>query len=638
MEIKKLAELIKYYSNQYYNEGASEITDVEFDALVDELRSMSPDHPILKQVGAEPTYGKKVAHPSIMGSLNKVTNEHDLKNWSRNELLVVSPKIDGLAIRLQYENGYLVLAATRGNGLEGQDVTDNVRHIASIPETLQDFTGELRGEICMSKADFEKYASGNANPRNSAAGFLMQKDPEKTAEGHLRFICYNVFKDDIVFSTELEKRDFCESLFANTGMKYVEMVQVSEMSAVISKWNKKRNEYGIGIDGLVFAYNDLQSQEEAGMVSNRPKGKIAFKFPPVQKESNLLEIDWQVGRTGRLTPVGRIEPIELDGSMVSKVSLHTWGQVNSLNLGIGDRVLVEKAGDIIPHLVRVVEMVGEKVFPPLTCPDCGSKTYLDDIGLLSDASHEMIVDDSRVNVWCKNPLCSARLEDRVLYYLQTLEVKGIGPGIVKALRQRGDITRLSDLYILRRDRVITATGGERSADIVIEAILEKSEVPLNVFLTALGISGLGKMAGKLLASHYGTIEKVLEELPCNGYEDLVAMEGIGNKTAEAIVNGVIEFREEIDEILKYVEVLSNQEKKGNVSGKSFCLTGAMSKPRKELAKMIEDAGGDVKSSVSKGLDFLVQADVSSVSGKTKKANKYGTQVISEDDLLAMIGG
>jgi len=630
-KVAELVEQIRYHSDVYYNHGQQEISDYEFDCLVDMLRSLDPTNPILSEVGSVPSYGRKISHPYIMGSLNKVNSIEELNHWSGTNLLVVSPKIDGLAVRLQYQNGKLELAATRGNGSVGQDVTDNVRYINSIPKEIPGFSGELRGEIYMSKHSFKTYATDKANPRNAAAGALLQKDPAKTADSNLSFFCYDIMTDH-QFRLETEK-----ALYGGTlkGIQYVPTQVVGDIESIINQFIEIRESLDFEIDGLVFSFNDIHSQEEAGVSGNRPKGKMAFKFPTEQKSSTIQSITWQVGRTGKLTPVARINQIQLAGSSVCNLTLHNWTNINNLQLRLNDEILVEKAGDIIPQLVRVISHSNqERILPPLYCPVCNTPTSFEDGCILKQMTD--LFSDHGVSVWCFNPSCPAQFEERVFHYLRTLETKGIGPGTISTLRENGTLKTLPDLYKMNKEDVIKATGGDRSATIVIEALRNKNTIPLDIFLSALGIQGLGKTTGKLVANHTKSLENLMSNLTSQLVIELTTIDGIGQLTANNIVSGLQSITSEIVELTKHITVTPIETKHGNLSGMSFCLTGSMSRPRKLIEKDIESAGGEIKS-VSKGLTYLVQADPESKSSKSEKAKALGTQIISEEQLMTMLG-
>jgi DNA ligase (NAD+) len=632
--IRELEEQVRYHADLYFNENTPEITDAEFDALVDELRELAPDSAALAEVGSTPSYGRKVTHSSTMGSLDKQTTCSGLMAWHGKHgggKVVVSPKVDGLAVRLNYRNGKLVEAATRGNGQVGQDVTDNVRAIPSIPNELPDnFTGELRGEIYMAKSTFADHAKLGtltfANPRNAAAGSLCQKDPNITATRGLDFLCYDLLGRP--FTTETNKRLFVTKQLR--GIKYVRMdvidVDDTETKVVQTthEWEHSiRDRLDFEIDGLVFSYNDIAQQEDAGWNGRKPRGKVAYKFRPEQKVAEVRSIDWQVGRTGRMTPMARIVPTPISGSVVSNVSLASLNMVKTLDIAPGDRVLVEKAGDIIPHVARVVDHNGGTAPIPDTCPICDEPTEQDNS-----------------NLWCRNALCSARLEERVLHYIKTLDILGVGPAVVHAVCNNGMVTRLPDLYNLSPTELDAATSGFGSAVNIREAILSKYEMPLWQFLAALGVPSLGRTASKAIAKQMRSAEKVLDivQWPSTAVAEFCKLDGIGETTAQTIAEGLNAVLDEAKTLAEMLDIHEVEDASGPLAGMSFCLTGAMSRPRKAIAADVEAAGGEVKGSVSKGLTALVQADPTSQSSKSKKALKIGAKVISEEELATMMEG
>jgi len=647
--IKELEDQIKYHNEKFFN-GESEITDAEFDTLVSQMKALDPTNPILLEVGSMPSWGRKVTHPSVMGSLNKITYDEegklsDVISWIRKNCkkstVVSMPKIDGLAVRLMYNNGELMGAATRGNGTVGQDVKDNVLAIKSIPNSIE-YTGmvELRGEIYMQRSVFselreEKLSTGEkipANPRNMASGTLNQKDAKKTARSPLDFFCYDVLLSESDFTTEVAKSDFAlEHLSEFIYVSQTECSNVEDILFEIEHWEEMRADLNYDIDGLVFSIKDIEQQESLGWTGKCPNGKVAFKFKPEQAKTTLKHINWQLGRTGRLTPVAIIDPVSLAGTVVDSPTLHNYSQIMLKNIAIGDELLIEKAGDIIPQVVRVTNKVGADtedmkvddgslhhgIVYPFTCPSCDSETSLD---------------EKEVNVWCTNPLCEGQKEHRIHHYLKTIGVLNVGPANVRDMLSADIIKSIPDLYQIDRDRLSKLDGyGKRSADKIINEISKKDIVPLATFLASLGIKGLGNSTGKLLASEFECLRNILTKHP----EDLVHLEGIGELTADSICNGLVLMGGIIDELNATLDIEDCIKVSGSLSGQSFCITGTLSMKRKEMANMIEEVGGEVKSSVSKGLDFLVAGEGVGKS-KTDKAEKYGTEVISEDDLMSML--
>lgn len=634
--IKELEDLVRYHSDLYYNQAKPEISDAEYDAIVDELRNLEPDNVVLMEVGSTPSYGRKVTHSSPMGSLDKETDTDGVKGWfnkySKNGSKVsITPKVDGLSINLDYKNGNLVEAATRGNGLVGMDVTDNVKMIDSVPKKIIGFSGEVRAEIYMKRSVFEQLRNNGecklSNPRNAAAGSLMNKDPRETAKRNLDLLAYDVKSDKVNFFDEGSKRAWMAINIPGIELVEMQVCGIDEFHSIALSWELRRPDLDFEIDGLVIALDSIDEQEEAGFNGKNPRGKIAYKFKPEQKTAKVTGIDWQVGRTGRLCPMCRIDPTFLAGSKISNITLHNAARIKELDIAIGDEVLIEKCGDVIPGVVRVISRESRKVVHsyspnatvyPDTCPSCGG-------AIEYDIKH--------INLWCKNSMCPAQLERRVLHYIKTLEIMGVGRGIVAGLCQAGYVREITDLYSVKLDQIKAVTGGDSSAMNVYNAILSKNEIPLAVFLDSLGIDGLGTTTSKDVANEFKTLAKVMFVQNPNIF---TRINGIGLLTAQKIVEGLNSMSKIIDELSKVIDILDVKESTGKLKGSSFCITGALSKPRKEIEKEISDAGGEVKSSVGKGLTYLIQADKNSTSGKSEKAKSLGTKVIGEEELMEMM--
>lgn len=622
--ITELETEIRRHSEFYYN-GMPEITDASFDELIDELKELDPNSAALAEVGAAPAWGRKVKHPTMMGSLAKVDELEELVIWYQGlglrhghspQKLLASTKVDGLAARVRYVNGEPVEAATRGDGEIGQDILANMLRIDNLPKNADDFTGEVRGEVYMSKTVWESFDGKFANPRNGAAGGLLQKDANETAKRKLGFLAYGLEEVNNPTVSELQAAGRARVL----GFEYVEWeeIDLTHLEAFLMDWEtNRRAKLDFQIDGLVFAVNSMEEQKKAGWNGKRPRGKMAWKFPPEQREATVMGVDWQVGRTGRLTPVLRIDPTHIDGSTISSVSLASASRFDILNLGPGEKVLVEKAGDIIPQVVKVTwrPLNGIKLETPSICPCCGYIVTLDG-----------------ANLFCENSACAAQLSRRVQHWLNMQNVKGTGPSIVSAMCAEGLVNELSDLYYLKADELACVTGSRKTADSIIKEIMMKSEMPLWRFMAGLGISSLGRTASKAISKKYTSLEDLLTGATI---ESLSEIDGIGVPTATKILAGLNASKEDIAALEKVLEI-EVAVTGGILSGKSFCLTGAMSRGRKEIAAYIEAAGGEVKSSVGKGLGFLVQSDANSQTSKTKKATKFGTEVISEERLMEMM--
>lgn len=641
--IRELETLIRYHSDLYYNQHKPEITDAEYDALVDELLLLDPTNVILQDAGAIPSYGRKVKHDSLMGSLDKVTTVDEIVAWAgkygieSGGQIAVTPKIDGLAVRLDYEDGKLVEAATRGDGNVGQDITDNIKEIRGIPKNVSGLIGkvEMRGEICIFKDDFEALKDSGlefANPRNAASGSVMAKDPKVTGQRRLQLIVYDVLVDGVEFATEADKYTWMRANLKDFFVVEMARMSISQFGESAIAWEVRRINLEYEIDGLVAALNSIRDQQDAGWNGKRPRGKMAFKFRPEQKTAKVMAIDWQVGRTGRLTPVARIEPTLIAGSTVSNVTLHNYARLLELGLALGDAVLIEKAGDIIPQVVSKVKD-GENRTTPYSavicelCPSCGQPVKMD---------------EKEVNLWCQNSNCPAKLEEKVYHWLKTLDVLGVGPATVVGLCKGKYVTDIADLYYLTPDKVRVVTGGERAAENALTAILSKNKVPLAVFLDGLGIDGLGTTTSKAIAKRGKNVEFIIHMADAawpmdrqSRIEDLTSIEGIGVITAAKILDGLRGMLPTIERLRECIDILPVEENTGNLTGKKLVITGTLSKPRKEFEKIIELNGGEMQSSVSKTTDYLVVGE--DAGSKLVKAKKLGVKVITEDELLNIIG-
>jgi len=626
MKLDELRKKIRYHRNLYFNDSAPEVTDAEYDALIAELEAISPDDPVLSEVGFMPSYGNKVTHKTVMGSLEKVKTKDDLAAWSdkRAHFLVGAPKMDGLAATLHYKNGKFHLAATRGDGTTGQDVTDNVNMVKSVPKSFRTpFTGELRGEFYMKRSIWRQLVADGMepkHPRNITSGVLMQKDPKKTAKKEIHFRCYAVVADHKC-TTEIDIVKYVRDNLK--GIDYVDMFPFDDKC--IDQWAAKREKLDYDIDGIVFSVNDLAAQEALGYKSERyPKGKIAYKFAAEKKKTIIKHIDWQVGRTGRITPVAKLEPIQLAGTTVESPTLHNLGQIMAKGIHIGAEVLVEKGGDIIPQVLKVTKpgkLEGSKLIYsinyPAECPDCGSPTANDD-----------------TTVMCTSPTCPAQAKFKITHYLKKIDTKGISDGTIDKLWNAEIVRIIPDIYRTDVIEMASLEGfGKRSAEIFVKALAAKKELPLHTFLAALGIQGCSTSTSKDIAKQFKTLANVRK----TNCDELCKLDGIASLTASYIVDGLQNMETIIDDLLNYVTVLDVVEQSGGLDGKKFCFTGDFECGGKaELKQMVENNNGIVKSSITKDLDYLVQSDPDSTSSKSKKAKDRGVQILGETEFLIMM--
>jgi DNA ligase (NAD+) len=638
MNVKELEKAIARHRELYYNQSEPEVTDSQYDAMVDELRGLDPRNPLLTAVGAVASYGRKVRHASAMGSLDKQSDVEVLRAWCRSVNpgggFILTPKIDGLAVRLNYVEGVLVEAATRGDGEVGQDILDNVRVIDDIPKKLASgATCEVRGEVYMPRSVFRRLNADPAllkkfaNPRNAASGSLLAKDPAITKARSLGFLSYDVIDSSAGFDGEIAK--FMRFSLQMPEFHVVDSRHVEEggLAESLAEWNLKRKTLDYDIDGMVLAVEKAVVQEALGYTGKNPNFKIAFKFPPAKARTVVQAIDWTVGRTGRITPLARIEPVLVDGSTVSNVTLHNDKRVAELGILVGSEIEIEKCGDIIPGVVRVLsDSHGSYSLPPAQCPSCGT-------GLVRDENDSLV---------CAGGSCPAQLSGRVLHYIDRMGIMGVGEGIVEKLCESGLVTRISDLYYMNDADLERVLPGKRLPIKVQEAILTVNEIPLATFLSAIGIHGLGRTTSKTIARSLKTAAKVFGGI---GTISLTVLDGIGFDTARSISEGLFDFvnSAEYARIAAVIDIMDEKVVTGGASGiagKSFCMTGALlsGKTRSQYAAEIENAGGTVKSSVGRGLDYLIMADPTSGSAKATKAKQLGVQCVSEAMVDAMMKG
>jgi len=627
--IEELEVLIKKHQSDYEN-AQTTIPDSAYDKLLEELRALAPNHPLLGCVGAPvPSYGKKLKHLKPMGSLTKEKGLEGIykhiKQWQEklgktNFEIVLSWKIDGLAISLTYENGDLIKAVTRGDGYEGQDVMDNVKFIDAIPKKVHcQATTEFRGEVYMPVSVWKSSAGAFANPRNGASGQLMQKDPEKTGKYQLGFMAYDVLYSNN--STEAMKAGFAKA----NGFRYINLTAKDSVNFLewctadaIAELDKQRADLDYGTDGLVISLNQLDQQEELGYNGVYPEFKFAFKFPSKQTLAKVNGLTWKTGRTGVIVPLLEIEPTFLDGSTITNISLHSLNKLSMLNeegLGLDCTVLFEKANDIIPQVVgvEIANTDQSKHFNyPTNCPACKNPTEI-----------------KGAHLYCVNDDCNARKLNKIIYWVKTLELDGVGESTITELYENGYIKTAVDLYHVTEEQIKDVTGGDTSSSNVFNEIHAKRQIPLGKFIAGLGVRLVGDTYGERL-------EKVchsISDVKALGLEELTKL--MGQAAANSLVdylNKEAAYVAQLEGLFKFVTVIVE----GPLSGKSFCITGALSRPREEIAKDIIAKGGNVSDSVKKDLSYLVQADPKSESSKSLKAVKYGVTIISEEELYKLM--
>ena len=666
--IAVLAEQIAYHSNLYYNEAAPEINDADFDNLWDELKSLDPNHPQLRRVGAPiPPGSVKVEHRFPMRSLGKATDDEEVAHFvaettAHGRRFVAQPKLDGSALSLEYRRGRLVRAATRGSGERGEDVTSNALRIPNIPDRLS-WLGDchIRGEVVMHLEVFrEKYADIAPNPRNLAAGSLRQKNIEagKGDASDLMFYAYDVLfipnsekhpdsPDALEFENDSDSIAWLRSVGITPAEEVVVIGEEDEdttqaLLAETVRWTNERDSASWEIDGVVFKVDNLSKRELLGQTAHHPRWALAWKFPPEEAITVLLDIDWQTGRTGAVTPVARVAPVVVSGVTVENTTLHNVGEVERLGISIGDKVRVVRRGDVIPKIIETLGIAQEidlrnrfhadgqpftGVLPlptppeiPTQCPECSNRLALDGAFLR-----------------CSNLSCPARLARSILYWCRALEMDGIGEKLVEQLCEAGLVKTIPDLYRLKVEEIVSLERmGEKSAANVMNQLEATRQIPLDTFLSALGLPGIGPELATAFAGVICTMENLMG-LQDEDLNRLVAIEGVGETVANSLVQG-IERRSEMiadfNQVLSITGVAKTEDPAGHLVGYSFCITGTLTRPRKEIALKIKAVGGKVVSAVSGKLNYLVAGE--NAGSKLDKATRLGVTILNEIELEAML--
>ncbi|ADL08491.1 NAD-dependent DNA ligase LigA [Thermosediminibacter oceani] len=658
--IKELRELINYHNRQYYVYDNPVISDAEYDKLMRQLEKLEKQFPELitpdspsQRVGGEPLpYFTQVVHRVPMMSLANAFDSGELKDFHRRVTeavgsevqYVVEPKIDGLAVSITYENGIFKTAATRGDGEVGEDVTQNVKTIKSVPLSL-DFPPdkrpavlEVRGEVYLPKEDFRKLNEEReeqglplfANPRNAAAGSLRQLDPKVTAKRPLAVYIYGLgYAEGIEFETHYEVLQFFKRIGLRVNPHVVLFDRFQDVIDYCMSWNEKRHDLPYEIDGMVIKVNSLKQQGILGATAKSPRWAIAYKFPAEQKKTVIKDIIVRVGRTGVLTPTAILEPVRVAGSTVSKATLHNEDYIREKDIKIGDTVIIHKAGDVIPEVVEVVKekRTGkERDFEmPHRCPECGSEA----VRLPGEAAYR-----------CTNSTgCPAQIRRSIEHFASrdAMDIRGLGSAIVSLLISQGLIKDAADLYYLKREDLVPLERmGEKSAANLLAAIEESKKRPLDRLIYALGIPFVGSRTASLLAEAFSSID----DLQKAKYEDLIKVPEIGDKIAQSILAF---FRQEqtndLISRLRAAGVNMEAQKKAEgprpLDGLTFVLTGTLEKyTRQQATELIEKLGGRVTGSVSKKTDYVVVGK--DPGSKYENALKLGIKILNEGEFEELI--
>lgn len=654
--VEELVPLLKYYTQKYFDDEQV-VSDYEYDMLMRELKKIEAQYPELiredsptQRVGASIKKGfKKVTHEIPLQSLQDVFTLEEVREFDKRmkkiaeenhtELeYVVETKIDGLSAALEYKNGIFIRGATRGNGVVGEDVTENLKTVKTIPKKLKepiDIT--VRGEVFIGKEEFEKLNENRlmeeeeqfANARNAAAGSLRQLDSKITAKRPLDILIFNVQKSDTIeFKTHSESLDYLENIGFHVNPVRVLCKNIEEAIAAIEKIGQDREKISFGIDGAVVKVNNLALREIIGTTYKTPKWAVAYKYPPEKKETKLKEIAFQVGRTGAITPMAILEPVVVAGSKISKTTLHNEDFVKERELKIGDTVIIQKAGDVIPEVVGVnkAKRTGEEIDfqMPEVCPVCGAQA---------------VREEGEAIWYCIGIECPAKLSRGIIHFVsrEAMDIRGLGENIVEEFIARGLIQNIADIYKLTFEDIASLKkNGKKFAQNLVDAIEESKNKELYRLINALGIRHIGVKMAKALAKKYGSMDNLMKA----SVESLAMQEDIGLITAQSIYNF---FREEqtIDLINRLKTYQLNMEYKEEGSGDNrfegmtFVLTGTLEKyTRDEAAEMIEKLGGKTSGSVSKKTTYVLAGE--DAGSKLTKAQQLGVKVINEAEFDEMV--
>jgi len=641
MTLEKISELearLKECREAYYNDNPLVEDDV-YDALEDELRRLDPDNDLLTSVGAAPsgkTKWSKMRHQMAMTSLNKVNSITALRDWfasvsttlqptkvPASGLLSWSEKLDGISISLNYENGNLVSAITRGDGFVGEDILANVVMMRGVKRKLPHaLTGSIRGEIVLTHDMWRTHFPDYANPRNAAAGIAKRESRDK-AQGcqHLTVMCYDVASRGLEFEDDEEKFFFIKT---ELGLKVPNHgFGRAGLETIYQEYeNTLRDELNYDIDGLVIRLQKSTHFKRAGERSGNPYGAVALKFAAEGAITTLRNVVWQTGNTGRITPVAEFDPVDLAGAEVRRASLYNSSYIREMNLNIDDQIMVKRANDVIP---RVEKLISKKsvgyLTAPTQCPSCGSKTK----------------SEGEYVVCTGGTVCPASAAGRIKQWIESISILEWGDFIIEEVVKQGLVEDVDDLYRLSvsdlkdLQKSNGAVVGRSTATSLIEQLVKNSEVTLDALIGGLGIEGIrNRTVQKFMQAGYDTVDKLTTAYAT----ELTYIDGIGEATALAFTKGIKDREPVLRQLLdrNYVTI---KKREGNLKGKRITLTGALSKPRAHIKRDIQDAGGTVKG-MAQSTDYLVAADPNTSSSKAAKARKYGVPIISENELYNMM--
>ncbi len=648
---EELTSQLNYHNNRYYNLDSPEISDYEYDMLLRELENLEEMFPQLvnaqsptqKVGGSKGEKFSPVVHNVVMESLHDSFSSDEVRDFDRkvksvvsDPVYVVEPKIDGLSVSCEYRNGVFVRGSTRGDGAVGEDVTENLMTIKSLPKRIDNAPEflEVRGEVYMSLSTFEKLVEEQENngekpfknPRNAAAGSLRQKDAKITQKRNLDIFVFNIQQiDGYEISAHSDSLMYLKSLgFPVTGHKLCNDIEA--VLAEIDEIDRSRGELPCDIDGAVIKVNNFTHRELLGSTAKFPKWAEAYKYPPEEKETELLDIEINVGRTGALTPVGIFSPVLLAGTTVSRATLHNEDFIREKNIHIGDVVVIRKAGEIIPEVLSVAQCrsLDDPYTFPDTCPSCGSK---------------VVREKDEAAVRCTNTDCPAQLLRHLIHFVSrdAMDIDGLGPAVLEQLLACGLIKSFVDLYKLRAIDVASLDRmGEKSALNLITAIEKSKSAEIYRLVYALGIRHIGQKNAKVLCEHFLSIDAIFDA----SVEEIASIDGFGEVMAQSVYDyfSLPQTRTLIDNLKELGFTMAELEKKneeGVFLAKTFVLTGTLpTMTRAQASKLIEENGGKTSSSVSKKTDFVLAGE--DAGSKLTKAQALGVRVITEEEFLSML--
>lgn len=644
-EYRKKVEILDKWAYHYYVLDDPLASDEEYDRLYHKIESYEKAHPdrILpnsptQRVGGRVLEGfKKAKHLSKMWSMEDVFDSDELKVWIDRILksfdsvsFVCEPKFDGASLNLIYDKGILQKAITRGDGVEGEDVTNNVKTIHSIPLIIdyQDLI-EIRGEVVIRKDDFEKInderaKSGEslfANPRNAAAGSLRQLDPSITAKRKLFFYPWGVGKNSLDFKLHSQKMEFIYKLGFLSPPFIDKCKEVEEIEKIYQKIVSLRDSYPVMLDGMVVKVDEIDKEESLGYTVKYPRWMCAYKFPAVEKTTTILDIIPQVGRTGIITPVAVVKPVNIEGAVVERATLHNYDEIKRKDIRIGDRVIIIRSGDVIPKITKVLTSYRDgdekEVIRPTKCPECGSELL-----------------DEGILLKCQNLECPARVINSIKYFAskKCLNIDGLGEKIVEQLYKNGLVKSVLDIFFLTKEQLLSLDGfKDKKAQNLLDAIKRAKGVECWRFVNALGIEHIGEVASKKLCEKFGVeLENVTKE-------EILSIDGFGEEMAESVVEFFKvnqKLVKRLKDIIKPIESEKKEIKESFFRGKRVVITGTLSKPRDYFKSLLEKVGAKVTNSISKKTDFLLYGE--SAGSKLEKAKKLRVKIITEEDLMEML--